>query len=496
MRASAKRPSLPRRTANESRSRNRRRRTSPLALGRNLFGLSAQAKARLLEKVSAASPLSGTARSAQRSSPGGRAVASRLSVAELEGFREIRMIREAAEFLGIADPFFRVHEGIAGAETVIDGKNYVNFASYNYVGLNGHPEITAATKAAIDRYGTSVSASRPVSGERPVHRELEQALARLHGVEDSVVFVGGHSTNVTVIGHLLGRDDVIVHDALIHNSIVQGAILSGARRVPFPHLDHEAADRLLRETRSRGGHALLVIEGHYSMDGDVPDLPAFISVARRNRAWLMVDEAHALGVLGPRGFGTADRFGVDPREVDIWMGTLSKSLVSCGGYIAGRAELVDYLKLVAPGFVFSVGMAPPAAAAALAALGLLEREPERVHRVNERGTLFLRLAREGGLDVGGSIGASIVPIVTGSSIRAGRLAQALFDRGINVQPILYPAVPERAARLRFFVTASHTEGQIRDTVDILLEESRRVASEPRDLAAVARHLGKRSLFSG
>jgi 8-amino-7-oxononanoate synthase len=460
---------------------------------RNLFGLSAQAKALLIEKLSSSAPLR-SPRVVRHSDPENDDSAVRLDVSKLEGFREIRMIRDAAEFLGISDPFFRVHEGIAGAETVIDGRSLVNFASYNYIGLNGHPDIVRAARAAIDRYGTSVSASRPVSGERPVHRDLEHALARVHGTEECVVLVGGHSTNVTVIGHLLGREDVIVHDALIHNSIVQGAILSGARRVPFPHLDHEAADRLLRETRPRGGHALLVIEGHYSMDGDVPDLPAFISAARRNRAWLMVDEAHALGVLGPRGFGTADRFGVDPREVDIWMGTLSKSLVSCGGYIAGSKDLVDFLKIAAPGFVFSVGMAPPAAAAALAALELLEREPERVRRLNDRAALFLRLAREGGLDVGGSIGASIVPIVTGSSIRAGRLAQALFDRGVNVQPILYPAVPERAARLRFFATASHTEEQIADTVDILLEESRRVASEPSDLAAVARHLGKRSLL--
>jgi 8-amino-7-oxononanoate synthase len=465
-----------------------------LATGRNLFGLSPQAKASLLEKVSAAS-LRGAARLADRAAPTGAEAAPRLSVVELEGFREIRMIREAAEFLGIADPFFRVHQGIAGAETMIDGETYVNFASYNYLGLNGHPEVTAAAKAAIDCYGTSVSASRPVSGERLIHRELERALARLHSTEDSVVFVGGHSTNVTVIGHLLGRNDAIVHDALIHNSIVQGAILSGARRVPFTHLDHEAADRLLAEVRPRNGHALLVLEGHYGMDGDVPDLPAFIAVARRHRAWIMVDEAHALGVLGPRGFGIADRFGVDPGEIDIWMGTLSKSLVSCGGYIAGRAELIDYLKLVVPGFVFSVGMAPSAAAAALAALELLEREPERVRLVNDRGALFLRLAREGGLDVGGSIGASIVPVITGGSIRAGRLAQAMFRRGVNVQPILYPAVPERAARLRFFLTAAHSEVQVRDTVRILLEESRRVVSEPSDLAAVARHLGKMVLSS-
>src|SRR5689334_18352197 len=310
---------------------------------RNLFGLSAQAKARLIEKLAVTAPVR-----SPRAPPipeAERNAVVRLDVSELEGYREIRMIREAAEFLGIADPFFRVHEGIAGSETVIGNHTYVNFASYNYIGLNGHPDIAGAAKAAIDQYGTTVSASRPVSGERTIHRALERSLAEIHGTEDSVVMVGGHSTNVTVIGHLLGRNDVIVHDALIHNSVVQGAMLSGARRVPFPHLDHKAADRLLGETRPRGGRALLVIEGHYSMDGDVPDLPAFIAAARRHRAWLMVDEAHALGVLGPRGFGTADRFGVDPAEVDIWMGTLSKSLVSCGGYIAGNKELVDYLKL-------------------------------------------------------------------------------------------------------------------------------------------------------
>ena len=467
-----------------------------MAAGRNLFGLSPQAKARLLEKVSAAAPKRSSSRSADGN--GLRAIGDgdRLSAAQLEGAKEIRMIREAAGFLGIADPFFRVHDGVAGADTVIDGKRYVNFASYNYLGLNGHREIVEAAKTAIDRWGTSVSASRPVSGERPVHRDLERALAKIHGAEDSVALVGGHSTNVTLIGHLLGRDDVIVHDALIHNSIVEGARLSGARRVPFPHLDHEAADRLLAEARPRHGHALLVIEGQYSMDGDVPDLPAFIAAARRHRAWLMVDEAHALGVLGARGFGTADHFGVDPAEVDIWMGTLSKSLVSCGGYIAGRAELIDYLKLVLPGFVFSVGMAPPTAAAALAALQILEREPERVRRLNERAALFLQLAREGGLDVGGSIGASIVPVITGGSIRAGRLAHAMFSRGVNVQPILYPAVPERAARLRFFLTAEHSEEQVREAVRILLEESRRVASEPIDFAAVMRHLGRRALSAG
>src|SRR5579864_3677432 len=458
-----------------------------MAAGRNLFGLSAQAKARLIEKLSSAAATRMVPAPARPGSP--ESDAARLNVADLEAYREIRLIEEAADYLGITDPFFRVHEGIAGAETVIGNRSYVNFASYNYIGLNGDPRIVAAAKAAIDRYGTSVSASRPVSGERPVHRELERALARIHGTEDAIALVGGHSTNVTVIGHLLGRNDVIVHDALIHNSIVQGAILSGARRFPFKHLDPEAAEKALAAARPRNGHALLVIEGHYSMDGDVPDLAAFVAAARRHRAWLMVDDAHALGVLGPRGFGLADRAGIDPDEVDIWMGTLSKSLVSCGGYIAGRKRLVEYLKRMAPGFMFSVGMAPAAAASALAAVEILEQEPERVRRLNKRASLFLTLARDAGLDVGGSVGAAIVPVITGSSIGAGRLAQALFRRGLNVQPILYPAVPERAARLRFFLTAEHTEQQVRDAAAIVQEEWRAVSAEPTDYAAVARHLG-------
>jgi 8-amino-7-oxononanoate synthase len=460
---------------------------------RSLFGLSTHAKAKLIEKLASARSRPAARDAAPKDSGLGQNGNGRLDASSLEGYREVSLVEQAAEYLGIGNPYFRVHEGIAAAETLIGNRTYLNFSSYNYIGLNGDPRIAEAAKAAIDRYGTSVGASRLVSGERPLHRELEEALARVHGAEDCIAFVSGHATNVTVIGQLLGRNDVIVHDALIHNSIVQGSILSGARRVPFAHLDPEAADKVMRDNRPRHGRILLVIEGHYSMDGDVPDLAAFAAVARRHGAWLMVDEAHALGVLGPRGFGSADHAGIDPNEVDIWMGTLSKSLVSCGGYIAGRKQLIDYLKHMAPGFVFSVGMAPPVAAAALAAVEILEREPERVRQVNDRSSLFLRLAREGGLNVGGSIGAAIVPIITGSSIRAARLSQAMFQRGVNVQPILYPAVPERSARLRFFLTAAHSKDQIGEAVRILVEENRAVAEEPTDLGAVARHLGKLAL---
>jgi 8-amino-7-oxononanoate synthase len=390
------------------------------------------------------------------------------------GLQQLRIIKEGARRLGIPDPFFRAHEGSAGSVTRIAGHDYVNYASYNYLGLAGHPAVNAAAKAAIDRYGTSVSASRLVSGERPVHRELETALAATHGVDDAVVFVSGHATNVTVIGYLFGPKDLVVHDALIHNSVLQGVKLAGAKRLSFPHNDWQALDALLTRERRRFERVLVAVEGVYSMDGDFPDLPRFVEVKRRHRAFLMVDEAHSFGVMGKTGMGIAEHFGVDGRDVDIWMGTLSKALASCGGYIAGESALVEHLKLAAPGFLYSVGMAPPVAAAALAALQVLLAEPDRVATLQARGRLFLELARAAGIDTAYSRGLAIIPAITGSSIKAGRLAEALFQRGINVQPILYPAVEEKAARLRFFVSAMHSEEQIRQTVAALAEEIARL----------------------
>jgi 8-amino-7-oxononanoate synthase len=210
------------------------------------------------------------------------------------------------------------------------------------------------------------------------------------------------------------------------------------------------------------------------MDGDFPDLPRFVEIKQRHRAFLMVDEAHSFGVMGATGMGIAEHFGVDGRAVDIWMGTLSKALASCGGYIAGERALVEHLKLAAPGFLYSVGMAPPVAAAALAALQLLQAEPQRVQALQARGAQFLERARAAGIDTGYSQGLAVIPAITGSSIRAGRLAEALFQRGINVQPILYPAVEEQAARLRFFVSAQHTEQQVETTVAALAEELARL----------------------
>lgn len=389
-------------------------------------------------------------------------------------YQQMQLVKEGAAKLGIPDPYFRAHDGVARDTTRIAGRDYINFSSYNYLGFCGDPAVDAAAKQAIDDYGTSVSASRLVSGERPLHRELERALAEVYGVNDAVAFISGHATNVSTIGHLFGPRDLIVHDAFVHNSILMGIQLSGAKRMAFPHNDWRALDELLRAQRRHFERVLIVIEGVYSMDGDYPELPEFSRLRRRHRAFLMVDEAHSFGVMGPRGFGIRDHFGMAGDEADIWMGTLSKTLASCGGFIAGEKALVEHLKFAAPGFLYSVGMAPPVAAAALAALNRMREEPQRVAALQARGRFFLEAARAAGIDVGLSQGMAVVPAITGSSIRAGRLAEAMFQRGINVQPIVYPAVQENAARLRFFVSATHTEEQLRFTVDELADAWRKL----------------------
>jgi 8-amino-7-oxononanoate synthase/acyl carrier protein len=371
---------------------------------------------------------------------------------------------------GVANPYFTAHEGLTRDTTRIEDRELLSFASYNYLGMSGDPAVTRAAQAAIERFGTSVSASRLVSGEKTIHRELERAIADFVGAEDAIVFVGGHSTNETTIGHLFRPGDLILHDALAHNSIVQGAILSGARRRPFPHNDWQALDQILQEVRHAYRRVLVVIEGVYSMDGDFPDLRRFIEVKKRHKVFLMVDEAHSIGTMGPHGRGIGEHFEVDSHDVDLWMGTLSKSFGSCGGYIAGCHEVVEYLKYTAPGFVYSVGLPPANAAAALASLRLLEEEPERVARLQHNAARFLQRARSRGLDTGLSQGTPVVPIIVGNSLHALELSRRLFERGINVQPILYPAVEEKAARLRFFITACHTDEQLDSAVDAVAEE--------------------------
>lgn len=410
----------------------------------------------------------------------GQKKAQRLETADIpaenynfDKFPEIVRLKESLDALndsGLANPFFHLHEQVATDTTVVGGRELINFSSFNYIGMSGDPTVTKAAKDAIDRYGTSVSASRLVSGNKVIHRDLELAIADLIGSEDAIVLVSGHGTNETIIGHLFGPGDLILHDALAHNSIVQGSILSGARRRPFPHNDWRAVDRLLEEHRGDYRRVLIATEGVYSMDGDIPDLPRLIEVKKRHKAFLMIDEAHSVGVLGRRGRGVGEHFDVHPADVDLWMGTLSKAFGSCGGYIAGSQALIQYLKYTTPGFVFSVGIPPSNAAAALAAIQLLEDEPERVATLRERSRLFLELAKSWNMNTGNSKDSPVVPVILGNSLHCLQISQAMGRRGVNVQPILHPAVEERAARLRFFITSNHTEEQIRYTVQVLAEE--------------------------
>lgn len=383
------------------------------------------------------------------------------------GYQQIAMMRQAADQLGLVDPFFKVHEGTAGATSVINGQTCINFASYNYLGFSGDPRINQAACDAVARYGTSVSASRVVSGERPIHQELEQALATAYDVEDAVVFVSGHATNVSTLGHLLGPKDLVLHDEYIHNSSLVGAQLSGAKRMSFSHNDTAALEALLARHRHQFERVLVVIEGLYSMDGDIPELPRFIELKQRYQAWLMVDEAHSFGVMGDTGLGLREYFDIDPRDVDIWMGTMSKTMAGCGGYIAGSKPLVETLRYLAPGFLYSVGMPAQVAAPSLAALQLMQQEPERVQRLHAISRYFLEQATARGLDTGKSIGAAVVPVIIGSSAAAARLSNALLEQHINVQPILHPAVPEKSARLRFFLSCEHTQAHIDQTLDAL-----------------------------
>ncbi len=370
----------------------------------------------------------------------------------------------------IGNPFFTVHDGIANDTTLIEGQTVINYSSYNYLGLSGDKDVSEASKAAIDRYGTSVSASRVVSGERSIHQELEGAIATFLGTEDCIVYIGGHTTNVSTVGHLFGKNDLIVCDALSHNSIQVGCKLSGATTLPFVHNDVRSLEQILQTRRHEFEKVLIAVEGVYSTDGDLAPLPEIVELKKRYKTFLLVDEAHSIGAVGRLGRGVGEHFGIARADVDLWMGTLSKSFASCGGYIGASKVMVEYLKYTSPGFVYSVGITPSNAASALVALQKLQAEPERVTRLQVRTLLFLSLAKEQGFDTGPSHDSPVVPIIIGDPYKAIQLSQAMLLRGINAQPMIYPSVPYDAARLRFFLSCDHTEAQIRQTITILAEE--------------------------
>ncbi|MGP0057813.1 MAG: aminotransferase class I/II-fold pyridoxal phosphate-dependent enzyme [Beijerinckiaceae bacterium] len=370
-------------------------------------------------------------------------------------------------------------------EAEAKGGHFVSFAHYDYLGLANHPAINAAAVEALETLGIGVLASRLVGGERSIHRQFEKDLAGFLGVGSVLTLVSGYLTNVTVIPHVTGARDAIFLDELSHNSIVNGARSSTAENVVFRHNDLDHLEFLLRQKRDSYRNVLIVVESLYSMDGDVVDLARLVEMKERHNFWLLVDEAHSIGVLGQDGRGLCEFAGVDPNQVDLIIGTLSKTFASCGGFVAGKEVIVDWLRLGLAGFVYSVGLSPVITAAAHKALQLVQKESWRVEKLRQNAELFVELARQAGLDTGPAIGRGVVPIIFSDPKETFAVSRHLMNNGYYVPPIAWIGVPKDQPRLRFFISAAHSEADIRGVIGLLARPQQRHAVSARSSLSVA-----------
>ena len=359
----------------------------------------------------------------------------------------------------------RVLESACEPVSRVDGREVINLASNNYLGLANHPKLREAAIDAIKRYGAGSGAVRTISGTMSLHVELEERIAAFKHVEASVVFQSGFTANAGTVSAILTADDHIISDELNHASIIDGCRLSRAKIHVFRHRDVVAAEEKLASLEGVPGHRLLITDGVFSMDGDIGPLPELVAIAERHGAIMMVDDAHASGVLGRGGRGAVDRFGLHGR-VDIQVGTLSKAVGVLGGYVCGSRDLIEFLHLRARPFLFSTSHPPAVTAACLAAFDLMENEPERVERLWKNTSRFREALRSAGLDTGASE-TPIVPVMVGEARKAHAYSQMLFDSGVFATGIGYPTVPEGKARVRTIVTAAHTDEQLDRAAEIL-----------------------------
>ena len=384
----------------------------------------------------------------------------------LTDFAEKRLRLAGGNYLVKHNPFF-VPVDKARRDAALNGARFVSFANYDYLGLSNHPAVKAAAASALEMVGIGALASRLVGGERASHKDLELALAAFIGVEEVMTLVSGYLTNVTVISHIMGSRGVIFLDELSHNSIISGCKNSGSDVVFFRHNDLDHLDQLLSERRPLYKTALIVAESLFSMDGDIVDLPRLVEMKKNHDTWLLLDEAHSIGTLGQEGRGLCEHTGVDPNEVDLIIGTLSKSFATCGGFVCARASVIKWFRHTLPGFVYSVGLSPVISAAALAAVELAQTESWRIARLRQNSELFIELAREAGLDTGPAIGCGVVPILFRDSYETLAASQYLYAHGFYVPPIIQVGVPKDQPRLRFFLSANHSEADVRGVVDCL-----------------------------
>jgi 8-amino-7-oxononanoate synthase len=366
-------------------------------------------------------------------------------------------------------PYFRLFEGEAGPVMQIEGRECVMLGSNNYLGLTRDPRVKAAAREALDAYGTALTGSRLMNGTVPLHLELEREIAEWMGTDDALVFTTGYQANVGCLGTLLQPGDTVICDTGDHASIMDGVAMSRAKVRPFRHNRLDKLETMLERAEGDGGGVLVVVDGVFSMEGDVADVAAIASLCRSHGARLMVDEAHAVGVLGARGAGACEAFGVED-EVDLRMGTFSKSLASCGGFLAGPAEVIDFLRVQSRAFLFTAAAVPAAIGAALAAVRICRSEEGRElfarvldnARYLHRGLadLGFRVVEPTRMPDGSEIVTPVVPVVVGDDWQAVLLWKALFDAGVYTNVALYPAVPRGGALLRTSVMATHERGHL------------------------------------
>jgi 8-amino-7-oxononanoate synthase len=393
--------------------------------------------------------------------------------AKARDFERLELLNAARE----ADilPYFRVLEGPTLPAVEMEGKRRIMLGSNNYLGLTGDERVRQAAIDAVGKYGTGLTGSRFLNGTTDLHLELEDELAAWLGTEAAIVFTTGHQANLGALGTILGPGDTVIADSGDHASILDGCILSRAKLRPFRHNRLDRLEHALQRAGGDGGGVLVVVDGVFSMEGDVAPLPEIVELAARYGARLMVDEAHALGVLGARGAGTAELFGVEER-VDLRMATFSKSLASCGGVIAGPADVIEFLRIQSRPFMFTAAGVPAAVGAALAAVKICRSEegPRLFGQVLENarylhaglGELGFQVVRPTRLADGAEIVTPVVPVVVGDDWKAGLLWKALYEAGVFVNTALHPAVPPAGALLRTSVMATHERSILDEALEI------------------------------
>jgi len=387
--------------------------------------------------------------------------------------QRIRAIRERVETLKRVGEYFYnlpVSELRGGARVLVSGREMGMFASYSYLGLLGHPRINAAARKAVDDFGTGTHGVRTLAGTLTLHQELEETIAEFKETEEAVTFSSGYATNLSVISTLVGRHDYVFSDKLNHASIVDGCLLSGAKFVRFRHNEIDDLEARLKAAPASAAK-LVVADAVFSMDGDIIDLPHVAEVCRRHQAWLMIDEAHSVGVLGVTGRGIEEHFGT-PGVIDIKMGTLSKTIPSVGGYVAGSADLIRYLRHTARAYIFSAALPPAQAAAAREAFQVILDEPWRVEALKRNAAQFLSGLKARGMNTLQSETA-IVPVLCGTDDAAFRMTREAQLEDVFALPVVSPAVPEGLARLRATVTAAHTTDEIERAMDVFARAAKK-----------------------